>query len=106
MLYVLFAASILILFNTYFHFTLKRFFTEYMIEKHNKMCYNLHKCGEVMTGKQMIKLFKRHGWKTDRVKGSHYIMIKGSLTITIPHHTRDLSKKAEKNYLKILSGEK
>lgn len=56
-----------------------------------------------MTGKQMIKLFKKHKWRIKRIEGSHYIMFKMKKRVTIPHHTRDLSKKAEKNYLKRLS---
>ncbi|MCD4783912.1 MAG: type II toxin-antitoxin system HicA family toxin [Candidatus Eremiobacteraeota bacterium] len=51
----------------------------------------------------MIKLFKKHHWKIKRTEGSHYIMFKKKNRVSIPHHTRDLSKKAERNYLKALS---
>jgi predicted RNA binding protein YcfA (HicA-like mRNA interferase family) len=40
-----------------------------------------------MTGKQLIKHFETHGWKLDRVRGSHHIMVKpGIRAIPIPVH--------------------
>jgi len=33
-----------------------------------------------MTGKEMVKLLKEHGWEVDRISGSHHIMIKGRKT--------------------------
>jgi len=53
-----------------------------------------------MTGKQMIKLYKKYGWKVMRVKGSHYTMKKGSHKTAIPHHTTELRKGMEKALLK------
>lgn len=44
-----------------------------------------------MTGKEFIKLLKKHGWELDRINGSHHIMIKGKLTLSVPvHSSKDL----------------
>lgn len=45
-----------------------------------------------MTGKELIKLLERNGWKLDRINGSHHIMAKGKLTESIPVHNADLKK--------------
>jgi len=34
-----------------------------------------------MTGKELVKLLKKDGWTLDRIKGSHHIMIKGTMTL-------------------------
>lgn len=39
-----------------------------------------------MTGKALVKLLIANGWAIDRIHGSHYIMAKGSQTITVPVH--------------------
>ena len=39
-----------------------------------------------MTGKEIMKRLKQHGWILDRIKGSHHIFIKGSKTIPVPVH--------------------
>ncbi|MDY7027307.1 MAG: type II toxin-antitoxin system HicA family toxin [Spirochaetota bacterium] len=40
-----------------------------------------------MTGKDLIKILKEHGWVLDRVSGSHHIMIKeGRRSIPVPVH--------------------
>ena len=39
-----------------------------------------------MTGKELIRLLEKAGWSLDRIRGSHYIMIKGKLTISVPVH--------------------
>jgi len=60
-----------------------------------------------MTGRQMIKLYKRYGWEVIRVRGSHYTMKKGSLVERIPHHTKEMKKGLEKKLLKrLIEGEK
>ncbi|HNW29069.1 MAG TPA: type II toxin-antitoxin system HicA family toxin [Clostridia bacterium] len=44
-----------------------------------------------MTGKELVKLLKKDGWTLDRIKGSHHIMIKGTMTLSVPvHGNRDL----------------
>ncbi len=45
-----------------------------------------------MTGKELIKLLERNGWKLDRINGSHHIMVKDNLTESIPVHNADLKK--------------
>lgn len=39
-----------------------------------------------MSGKELVKLLMRHGWKLDRIQGSHHIVAKGEKTITVPVH--------------------
>jgi predicted RNA binding protein YcfA (HicA-like mRNA interferase family) len=58
--------------------------------------------GKKMTGKQMIKLFKKSGWKVFRIQGSHYQMLKNGQKETIPHHTTELEKGFQKYFLKRL----
>ncbi|MCD4824658.1 MAG: type II toxin-antitoxin system HicA family toxin [Phycisphaerae bacterium] len=47
-----------------------------------------------MTGRQLIKIMKKHSWVLDRVSGSHHIMIKeGCRSIPVPvHGSRDIPK--------------
>jgi predicted RNA binding protein YcfA (HicA-like mRNA interferase family) len=45
-----------------------------------------------MTGKELIKLLEGKGWKPDRIKGSHHIIIKWEKTLSVPvHGKKDLS---------------
>lgn len=39
-----------------------------------------------MSGKQLVKLLKKEGWKHVRTKGSHYTMSKGICSVIIPVH--------------------
>jgi len=39
-----------------------------------------------MSGKECVKLLKKHGWVVDRIRGSHHIMLKGNESIPIPVH--------------------
>ena len=55
-----------------------------------------------MTGKQMIKLYLRHGWKQIRIRGSHYTFRKGKLIEQVPCHTSELKKGLEIKLLKKL----
>ncbi|HQP48753.1 MAG TPA: type II toxin-antitoxin system HicA family toxin [Spirochaetota bacterium] len=41
-----------------------------------------------MTGKEVIDLLQSKGWKLDRIKGSHYIMVKGKKTLSVPVHSK------------------
>lgn len=43
-----------------------------------------------MKDKDLLKLLKSNGWTLDRVRGSHHILIKGSQTIALPVHGKDL----------------
>ena len=45
----------------------------------------------VLTGKQLVKLLLEDGWTLDRIAGSHYILVKGEKTISVPvHGNKDL----------------
>ena len=39
-----------------------------------------------MTGKELVKKAQETGWEIDRSASSHYIMIKGGQTVSIPVH--------------------
>ncbi len=46
-----------------------------------------------MSGKELVRLLKKHGWSLDRIHGSHYIMIRKEKTLSVPvHGNRDLPK--------------
>lgn len=45
-----------------------------------------------MKGQDLVKLLQKNGWKLDRINGSHHIMIKGSETLSVPCHNKDLGK--------------
>lgn len=48
-----------------------------------------------MTGRQWIKLFKKHHWKVVKITASHHLLVKGHLTEMIAHHTQDIGKSGE-----------
>lgn len=57
-----------------------------------------------MTGKQLYKIALEKGFTLDRVNGSHHIMIKGNLTVTIPiHANKDISIGTANKILKQLN---
>lgn len=39
-----------------------------------------------LTGKQFVERAKEAGWVVDRIASSHYIMVKGDKTISVPVH--------------------
>lgn len=43
-----------------------------------------------MKDKDLVKLLQKNGWKVDRIRGSHHIMIKGEKTEVIPVHGKDV----------------
>lgn len=46
-----------------------------------------------LTGKQLVRRLMEEGWTLDRIAGSHYIMIKGGVTLAVPvHGNKDLSQ--------------
>ena len=54
-----------------------------------------------MTGKELIKMLKSNGWILDRIRGSHYILIKGKETVVVPvHSNKDIPKGTLENILK------
>jgi len=42
----------------------------------------------MVTGRELIKLLRKHGWQLDRISGSHHIMKKREKTLTVPVHSR------------------
>ena len=42
------------------------------------------------SGKKLIKELKQAGFTVDRISGSHYLMRKDGITVTVPNHTNDL----------------
>jgi predicted RNA binding protein YcfA (HicA-like mRNA interferase family) len=46
-----------------------------------------------VTGKDLVKLLERHGWRLEHVRGSHHILRKEGKTLSVPVHAgRDLGK--------------
>jgi predicted RNA binding protein YcfA (HicA-like mRNA interferase family) len=46
-----------------------------------------------MTGKDVVKLLREHGWTVDRISGSHHILKRDGKTLSVPvHANRDLPK--------------
>jgi predicted RNA binding protein YcfA (HicA-like mRNA interferase family) len=54
-----------------------------------------------LTGKEMLKLYLKDGWELDHVNGSHHIMVKGNISVSIPVHSKDLKKGTEQKLLKL-----
>jgi predicted RNA binding protein YcfA (HicA-like mRNA interferase family) len=53
-----------------------------------------------ITGKQMQRLLRKKGWTVDRINGSHHVLKKGTLTVSVPVHSQDLGKGLEDKILK------
>jgi predicted RNA binding protein YcfA (HicA-like mRNA interferase family) len=48
------------------------------------------------SGRDMVKEMQSAGWELDRIEGSHHIMEKEGVTISVPvHANRDLTKGTE-----------
>jgi predicted RNA binding protein YcfA (HicA-like mRNA interferase family) len=55
----------------------------------------------MVTGRELIKLLRKHGWQLDRITGSHHIMKKQEKTLTIPaHRNKDIPKGTLNSILK------
>jgi predicted RNA binding protein YcfA (HicA-like mRNA interferase family) len=54
-----------------------------------------------MTGKEMVKLYLKNGWALDHIVGSHHIMIKNKISVSIPVHSKELKKGTEQKLLKL-----
>ena len=57
---------------------------------------------EGMTGKKIIKLLLKHGWRIDRINGSHHVLKKpGNQLLIVPiHSNRDMKKGLVNSILK------
>ena len=53
-----------------------------------------------MKGKDLVKLLQKNGGTLDRINGSHHIMAKGKLTVSVPVHSTDMGKGLETAILK------
>ena len=54
-----------------------------------------------LTGKEMLRLLKKNGWKELRQGGSHHILEKDGAIIVVPvHANQDLGKGLEQRILK------
>ena len=43
-----------------------------------------------MKDKELLKLLQKEGWRVDRIKGSHHIMIRENKTLSSPIHGKDV----------------
>jgi predicted RNA binding protein YcfA (HicA-like mRNA interferase family) len=57
-----------------------------------------------MSGKDFVKLLKKNGWILDRIKGSHHIMRKNGVSISVPAHAKEDLKPGILNSLKKQAG--
>jgi predicted RNA binding protein YcfA (HicA-like mRNA interferase family) len=39
-----------------------------------------------MSGRELVRNLKKDGWIEDRINGSHHIMIKDSVSLSVPVH--------------------
>ena len=53
-----------------------------------------------MKDKELLSLLQKNGWLLDRINGSHYILVKGNQTISLPIHGKDMKKGLETVILK------
>lgn len=53
-----------------------------------------------MTGKELVKILQKEGWKLERIAGSHHIMRKNGKSVSVPVHGKDLKKGTLHNLLK------
>ena len=58
-----------------------------------------------LSGMEMRRLFELAGWVFERQRGSHMILKKNGMHVSIPNH-KELGKGMEKNLLKIARGSK
>jgi predicted RNA binding protein YcfA (HicA-like mRNA interferase family) len=61
---------------------------------------------ENMSGKDFIKRLMKDGWELDRVKGSHHIMRKNGISLSVPVHGTDELKPGILNTLNKKAGYK
>jgi predicted RNA binding protein YcfA (HicA-like mRNA interferase family) len=58
----------------------------------------------LMSGKEFVRLLKKNGWVLDRIKGSHHIMRKNGLSLSVPVHANEDLKSGIFNSLKKQAG--
>ena len=65
------------------------------------MVYN-----NLVSGKDFVVKLLKDGWKLDRIKGSHYIMRKNNISLSIPVHKNEDLKPGILNSLNKRAGYK
>lgn len=54
-----------------------------------------------VSGKELVRILRSQGWSLNRISGSHHIMTKGSLAVTVPvHGNKSLGKGIEQKIMK------
>ena len=48
--------------------------------------YSIYVVYCIVTGREIIKILNKQGWKIDRIKGSHHILVKDKKTVVVPVH--------------------
>ncbi len=48
-----------------------------------------------MKDKDLLAILLKSGWRIDRINGSHHILVKGSDTLSVPVHGKDMAKGLE-----------
>ena len=43
----------------------------------------------IMSGRDLVKILMKNNWELDRVKGSHYILRKNGISISVPVHKNE-----------------
>jgi predicted RNA binding protein YcfA (HicA-like mRNA interferase family) len=46
-----------------------------------------------ISGKEMLKRYLRDGWELDHIHGSHHIVVKNNVSVSIPVHGNQSLKK-------------
>jgi predicted RNA binding protein YcfA (HicA-like mRNA interferase family) len=59
-----------------------------------------------MSGKEFIKKLMKDGWKLDRIKGSHHILRKNGINLSVPVHGNEDLKSGILNVLNKRAGYK
>jgi len=55
-----------------------------------------------LSGKEVVRRLLKDGWKLDRIKGSHHVLVKETVTIVVPvHGNKSLGKGLEGKILKV-----
>jgi predicted RNA binding protein YcfA (HicA-like mRNA interferase family) len=57
-----------------------------------------------MSGKDFVKKLMKDGWALDRVKGSHHIMRKNGISLSVPVHKNEDLKPGILNFLNKKAG--
>jgi len=59
-----------------------------------------------VSGKEFVKKLMKDGWELDRVRGSHHIMRKNGVSLSVPVHKNDNLKPGILNELNKKAGYK